>query len=67
MKVVNFPWDHWVDEENKEVWVHIPSGYPTVLGIPRAINRMFPGYKGSLCTANFLQSLKDNHEQKEST
>ena len=65
MKVLNFPWDHWVDENNKEVWVHIPGGYPTVTGLPFAIERAFPGYKGNLCTANFLQKLKDN-EQKES-
>ena len=66
MKVLNFPYDYFVDEENKEVWVHVPGGYPAVMGIPFIVSKHFPGYKGSLCTANFLQALKEN-EQKESS
>ena len=65
-KVLNFPYDHFVDEENKEVYVHIPSGYPAVLGLPYIITKWYPGDKGHLCTANFLQSLREN-EQKESS
>ncbi len=64
-KIVNFPWNYHLDEENKEIWVHIPGGYPTTLGLPMAIKKFFPGYKGNLCTENFLKSLKNN-EQKES-
>ena len=66
MKVLNFPYDHYVDEKHKEVWVHIPSGYPAVLGVLYIVEKHFPGYKGSLCTANFLESLRKN-EQKESS
>ena len=66
MKVLNFPYDYHVDEEHKEVWVHVPSGYPAVMGVPYIIEKHFPGYKGSLCSANFLTSLKKN-EQKESS
>lgn len=66
MAIVNFPWDYWVDEELKEVWVHIPGGYPAVLGLPFAVKKFFPGYKGNLCSDTFLQSLKNN-EQKESS
>lgn len=65
MKIVNFPWNYHLDEENKEIWVHIPGGYPTNLGLPYAIEKFFPGYKGNLCTENFLNSLKEN-EQKAS-
>ena len=64
-KLLNFPWEHFVDDEAKEVWVHIPGGYPTTLGLPYAISKAFPGYKGNLCTMNFLKSLREN-EQKES-
>lgn len=65
MKVLNFPYDYHVIEEHKEVYVHVPSGYPAVMGVPYIVEKHFPGYKGSLCTANFLASLKKN-EQKES-
>jgi len=66
MKILNFPWDYHIDEENKEIWVHIPGGYPSTIGLPFAIERALPGYKGHLCTENFLKSLKKN-EQKESS
>ena len=65
-KVLNFPYDHYVDEDHKEVWVHIPGGWPTAIGLPYIIEKHFPGYKGNLCTANFLTSLREN-EQKESS
>jgi len=65
MKVVNFPWNYHLDEENKEIWVHIPGGYPTTLGLPLMIQKCFPGYKGHICSENFLNSLKKN-EQKTS-
>ena len=66
MKKISFPWDYFLDEENKEIWVHIPGGYPTTLALPSLIQRHFPGYKGNLCTANFLSSLRKN-EQKTSS
>ena len=59
MKVVNFPWNYHLDEEHKEIWVHIPGGYPTTLALPIAIQRCFPGYKGNLCSENFLKSLQN--------
>ena len=66
MKVSNFPWDYFLDEENKEIWVSIPGGYPTTLALPIKIQRSFPGYKGHICTSNFLTSLRNN-EQKTSS
>ena len=65
MKVVNFPWDYYINEEHNEIWVHIPGGYPSTLALPLAIERFFPGYRGNLCSESFLKSLKNN-EQKES-
>ena len=59
-KKTAFPWDHFVDEESKTVYVCIPGGYPTTLALPRLIATYFPDYKGSLCSPNFLTALKKN-------
>ena len=48
---------HYVDEKNKEVVFHIPSGYPATLGIPTWM-RPFPSdYKGSCirCEESFYR------------
>jgi hypothetical protein len=61
-----FPYPHYVDHENKTVWMYVASGWPTVMAIPQWMKHYFPeGYRGSLCTLNFIKSLKKN-EQKES-
>ena len=57
--VLELKWDHFVNEETQEVWVHIPGGYPTTIALPHVIRREFPGYTGHICTKEFLQSLKD--------
>ena len=57
-----FPWEHYVDEENKKVYAYIPGGYPTVLGLPTVIDQFFPGYKGAICTKEHLDSLKENNQ-----
>lgn len=56
-KQLQFPWAFWVDEDAKLVYVHIPGGYPTTLGAPRAVSKYFPGYAPCLCTKEMLQSL----------
>lgn len=61
-KLSAFPWDYYVDEPGKTVYVCIPGGYPTTLALPRLIARYFPDYKGSLCTSNFLAKLKENNQ-----
>ena len=61
MTLLNFPWDYIANDDTKEVWVHIPGGYPSVLGLPSAITRFFPGYTATICTYSHLQSLK-THE-----
>ena len=61
-----FPWSYHLDEKTKQIWVYIPGGYPTTLGLPMAIKKFFPGYKGNLCSESFLTSLKEN-EQKTSS
>ena len=57
-----FPWEHYVDEENKTVYVSIPGGYPTTLALPIVIKRHFPDYKGSICTSNFITKLEENNQ-----
>lgn len=61
-----FPWEHFVDEKNKVVFVHVPGGYPTTLATPKVVSRFFPGYTPKLCTQTYLQTLIEN-EQKESS
>lgn len=50
-------WDHYVDETKKVVYVHIPSGWPTTLALPLAIERHFPGYTAKICSRSFLNTL----------
>lgn len=57
-----FPWEHYVDEETKTVYVCIPGGYPTTLALPLIISKFFPEYEGKLCTKNFLLSLTENNQ-----
>ena len=59
---ISFPWEHFVDEPSKTVYVHIPGGYPTTLALPILITKYFPDYKGSICTSNFIQKLKENNQ-----
>ena len=37
-------WPHRVDHENKEVFVYVESGWPTVMGVPLIVRRAYPGY-----------------------
>ena len=42
---------HIVLEDTKEVIWYIPSGFPTVLGVPTLTKQYYPdGYKGSVIT-----------------
>jgi len=56
-----FPYPHYVDHESKKVWVYVASGWPTVMALPMWMDKYFydlKGYKGSLCTEQFLTDLK---------
>jgi len=58
---MEFPWPHYVDEESKTVYAYIESGYPTVMGFGIKVAEHFPGYRGSLCSLNFIEALKRNN------
>ena len=62
MSIAPFPWEHYVDEESKTVYVHIPGGYPTTLALPILIERHFPNYKGSIASLSFIQTIKKNNQ-----
>jgi hypothetical protein len=48
---------HLVDEENKTVWIRCSSSI-TAMGIPAAVNKYYPGYKGSIASEEYFQKLK---------
>lgn len=54
-----FPWPHYVSEETKTVYVHVESGYPTVMGVPIKVEQYFPGYESSLVSFEYLQQLRE--------
>ena len=41
-------WPHRVDDDKKEVYVYVESGWPTVMAIPQIVERYYPGYKACL-------------------
>jgi len=61
-----FPWPHFVHEPTKTVYAYIESGYPTTMAFPLKVHEFFPGYKGSLASLSFIQSLQKNEQEKSS-
>jgi hypothetical protein len=45
----SFRFPHVVNEEEKEVWVFIASGFPSTLAVPHLMKIHYPGYKSCLC------------------
>ena len=45
----SFRFPHVVNEEKKEVWVYIASGFPTTLAVPQLMKIHYPNYKSCLC------------------
>ena len=41
-------WPHRVDHENKEVFVYVASGWPTVMMVPQVVESTYPGYTAKL-------------------
>ncbi len=52
-------WEYWVDNEKMEVWLHIPSGFPTVLGASQWSKKRFPRHQLSLCSKKTIDALKN--------
>ena len=45
----SFRFPHIIKEDKKEVWVYIPSGYPSTLAVTPLMKIHYPGYKSCLC------------------
>ena len=45
-------WPHRVDHENKEVFVYVESGWPTVMAVPQVVYRAYPGYSAILVSSD---------------
>ena len=56
-KKKKFPWPHHIDEETKVVSVHVASGWPTVMIIPKKVEQYFPGYESRLVSKEYLDKL----------
>ena len=53
----SFRFPHIVNEEKKEVWVYIVSGFPTTLAVPHLMKIHYPGYKSCLCNRETFISI----------
>ncbi len=47
--ISSFRFPHHVNEEKKEVWVFVASGFPSTLAVPYLMKIHYPGYKSCLC------------------
>ena len=45
----SFRFPHFIDEEKKEVWIYIASGFPSTLAVPHLMKIHYPHYKSCLC------------------
>ena len=48
--ISSFRFPHIVNEEKKEVFVYIASGFPSTLAIPHLMKIHYPGYKSCICS-----------------
>ena len=53
----NFRFPHVVNEEKKEVWVYIASGFPTTLAVAPLMKIHYPDYKSCLCNKETFLKL----------
>ena len=53
----SFRFPHVVNEEEKEVWVYIASGFPATLAVPNLMKIHYPGYKSCLCNRETFISI----------
>ncbi len=57
---LKFPWPHYVDHENKQVFVYIASGFPTVMAAPIKVKEFYPGYETRLCkNESYLEEMRN--------
>jgi len=59
MKKSKFPWPYHIDEETKIVSVYVVSGWPSVMIVPKMVQKYFPGYKGEVVSKKYFDQLKE--------
>jgi len=59
----HFPFNHVVLEDRKEVW--IKGGYPGCMGVPKLMERFYPGYTYKLAKAEFIEKLKKDYSLRD--
>jgi hypothetical protein len=57
-----FPFEHVVSNDTKEVWVKCDSAI-TAMGIPALVEKYYPGYKGHIGSAEYLNKLRNRQVQ----
>ena len=57
-----FPFEHVVKYDTKEVWVKCDSAI-TAMGIPALVEKYYPGYKGHIGSAEYLNQLRNQQVQ----
>ena len=57
-----FPLEHVVKYDTKEVWVKCDSAI-TAMGIPALVEKYYPGYKGHIGSAEYLNQLRNQQVQ----
>jgi len=61
MKKSNFPLQHLVIEEKKEVWI-VCNSTITAKGIPSLMKKYFPDYNPCICSRDYYEELKKTVE-----
>jgi hypothetical protein len=62
MKKTKFPFEHVVKYDTKEVWVKCDSAI-TAMGIPALVEKYYPGYRGHIGSAEYLNKLRNQQVQ----
>ena len=48
-----------MNEDTKTVYTHVPSGWPTVMIVPKKVEEYFgPEYSSELVSLNYLEELQ---------
>jgi hypothetical protein len=50
---------HVADHEEKVVYVHVPGGYPTTMGVPMWAAKHYPGYSVRLVNYTLFEELQN--------
>jgi hypothetical protein len=55
---IKFPYEHVVKVDTKEIWV-TEIGSIAAMGLPKLIEKYYPGYKGKIAKRDYFESLKN--------